>query len=189
MRNPIPTIYEEVAALKERLQREHDGHKKPRVQMLSLLATRQARDRQEVARLLGVHRKTISRWLARYAVGGLDALLAPYLPAGKPVSLAPTVLASLAQALRRPEGFASDEALRQGVRQTHEVEVKYKTLYTLVRTRFRPSSKCRAPATQKSLRPSQPSRPPVRNSSSGRFPPRTPAPSGSLAKTKAASAS
>jgi Homeodomain-like domain len=107
MRNPIPTIYEEVAALKERLQREQDGHKKPRVQMLDLLATRQARDRQEVARLLGIHRNTISRWLARYAVGGLDALLATYIPAGKPVSLAPAVLVSLEQALRRPEGFAS----------------------------------------------------------------------------------
>jgi hypothetical protein len=29
-----------------------------------------------VARLLGVHRNTIGRWLARYAVGGLDAVLA-----------------------------------------------------------------------------------------------------------------
>ena len=36
MRNPVPTMREEVAALKERLQHEHDGHKKPRLQMLSL---------------------------------------------------------------------------------------------------------------------------------------------------------
>jgi transposase-like protein len=33
--------------------------------MLYRLATRQARDRQEVARRLGIHRHTISRWLAR----------------------------------------------------------------------------------------------------------------------------
>jgi transposase len=56
--------------------------------MLYLLASRQAHTRQDVARLLGVHRNTISRWLARYATGGLDALLATYVPAGKPVSLA-----------------------------------------------------------------------------------------------------
>jgi hypothetical protein len=31
MHNAIPPIYEEVAALKERLQYDHDGHKKPRV--------------------------------------------------------------------------------------------------------------------------------------------------------------
>jgi hypothetical protein len=67
----------------------------------------------------------------------LDALLATYLPPGKPGSLAPAVLASLEQALRRPEGFASYEALRQWVRQTHGVEVKYKTLYTLGRVRFK----------------------------------------------------
>jgi Homeodomain-like domain len=102
MRNVIPPIRAVVAALKERLQEEYDGHKKPRLPMLYLLTTRQARDHQQVARLLGVHRNTISRWLARDAVDGLDTLPATYIPAGKPASLAPAVLASLEQALRRP---------------------------------------------------------------------------------------
>jgi transposase len=137
MRNAIPPIHEEIAALKERLQHVRDSHKQPRLHMLYLLATRQARDRQEVARLLGVHRNTISRWLATSA------------PPGKPVSLAPAVLASLEQALRRPEGFASYEALRQWVRQTHGVEVKYKTLYTLVRTRFKTKLKVARPSHTK----------------------------------------
>src|SRR3712207_158692 len=127
MRNPIPPIHEAVAALKERLQHEHHGHQKPRVQMLYLLASGHAQTRQDVARLLGVHRNTISRGLALYAAGGLEALLATYSPLGKPVSLAPAVLASLERALHRPEGFASYEALRQWVRRAHGVEVKYKT--------------------------------------------------------------
>lgn len=76
MRNPLPVIHEDEAALKQRLQHAHDGHQQPRLHMLYLLATRQAQDRQEVARLLGVHRNTISRWLALYAAGGLEALLA-----------------------------------------------------------------------------------------------------------------
>jgi transposase len=152
MHNAIPPIYEEVTALKARLQHEHDGHKKPRLQMLYLLASGQAHSRQEVARLLGVHRNTVSRWLALYAAGGLAALLATYVPAGKPVSLAPAVLASLERALHRPEGFASYEALRQWVRQTHGVEVKYKTLYTLVRTRFKAKLKVPRPSHTKKPR-------------------------------------
>ena len=149
MRHPIPPIPETVAALKEHLRHEHDGYKKPRLQMLYLLASGQARTRQEVARLLGVHRNTVSHWLAVYAAGGLAALLATYVPPGKPVSLAPAVLASLEQALRRPAGFASYEALRQWVRQTHGVEVKYKTLYTLVRTRFKAKLKVPRPSHTK----------------------------------------
>jgi transposase len=97
----------------------------------------------------GVHRHTIGRWLASYASGGLDALLATYVPTGKPVSLAPAVLASLEQALRRPAGFASYEALRRWVRQTHGVEVKYKTLYRIVRTRFRAKLKVPRPSHTK----------------------------------------
>src|ERR671915_550086 len=149
MRNTIPPMHQGVAALKARRQHAHDGHKKPRVQMLDLLASRQAHTRQDVARLLGVHRNTVSRWLALYAAGGLAALLATYVPAGKPVSLAPAVLASLEHALRRSEGLASYEALRQWVRRTHGVEVKYKTLYTLVRTRFKAKLKVARPSHTK----------------------------------------
>jgi transposase len=132
MRIAIPPLREQVDDLKRRLQREHDGLKKLRLQMLYLLASGQARDRQEVASLLGVHRNTIGRWLALYAAKGLDA-----------------VLTSLEQALRRPEGFASYEALRQWVAQTHHVQVKYKTLYTIVRTRFRTKLKVPRPSHTK----------------------------------------
>jgi transposase len=117
--------------------------------MLYLLASGQARTRQDVAQLLGVHRNTVGRWLAIYAAGGLPALLATYVPAGKPVSLTPGVLASLEQALHRAEGFASYEDLRQWLRQTHGVEVKYKTLYTLVRVRFKAKLKVARPSHTK----------------------------------------
>jgi transposase len=149
MRKAIPPITEHAGALKQRLQREHDSPKKLRLQMLYLLASQQAHERQEVAQLLGVHRNTIGRWLAIYAAGGLDALLATYVPAGKPISLAPDVLASLEQALRRPEGFASYEALRQWVARTHGVQIKDKTLYALVRTRFRTKLKGPRPSHTK----------------------------------------
>jgi hypothetical protein len=137
MRKVLPGLTERVGELTPRLRHEQDGHKKPRLPMLYLLASGHAHSRQDVAHLLGGHRDPIGRRLARSLAGGLKALRAIYVPAGKPVSLAPAVLARLEQALRRPEGFASYEALRPWVRRTHGVEVKYTTLYTLVRTRFR----------------------------------------------------
>jgi hypothetical protein len=59
MRKALPVIVEDVEVLKQRLQRERDGRKKPRLQMLYLLASGYAQTRQTVAQLLGVHRNTI----------------------------------------------------------------------------------------------------------------------------------
>jgi hypothetical protein len=137
MRTARPRITDHTEALKHRRPRAQDGHQKPRLQRLSLLASGQAHTRQDVAHLLGVHRHTIGRWLAMYAAGGLDAWLATSVPAGTPVSLAPTVLASLEQARHRPAGFASYAALRPWVRQPHGVAGKDTTLYGIVRPRFR----------------------------------------------------
>ena len=123
MYREIPPISESVAELKQRLQHEYHGRKKPRLQMLYLLAGGQAHTRQDVARLLGLSRNTIGRWLATYAAGGLAALLDIYVPAGKAPSLAPPVLASLEQALQQPEGFASYKDLQQWLAQTHGVQV------------------------------------------------------------------
>ncbi len=146
MRRAIPTISESADELKHRLQREHHARKQPRLQMLYLLASGQAHTRQQVAQFLGVSRNTIGHWLASYETGGLAALLDIYVPAGKQPSLAPDVLAELEQALQQPQGFASYEALRQWVEQTQGVSVKYKTLYTIVRKRFKTKLKVARPS-------------------------------------------
>ena len=149
MRKALPVISEDAATLKQRLQHEHDSRKKPRLQMLYWLASGQAQTRQDVAQLLGVHRNTIGHWLARYEAGGLEALLALYIPAGKPLSLPPDVLAAIDQALQQPAGFASDEALRQWVQQTHHLDVNDHTLDTIVRTKFQAKLKVPRPSHTK----------------------------------------
>jgi transposase len=141
MRNAVPVMTEAAAALKERLHRERDGRKRSRLQRLYLLASGQAQTRRDVAQRLGVHRNTIGHWLARYAAGGREALLDLYVPPGKPLSLPPDVLAALEQALQQPAGLASSAALRQWVQQSYPLDVHYHTLYTIVRTRFRPKLK------------------------------------------------
>src|SRR3954447_21242450 len=112
MRNALPVIREDATPLKQRLYHEQNGRKPSRLQMLDLLASGQARTRRDVAQLLGVHRHTVGHWRARYATGGLEALLDLYMPLGKALSLPPDVLAGLEQALRQPAGFAAYEAVR-----------------------------------------------------------------------------
>lgn len=150
MRKALPVITEAVETLKQRLQHERDGRKKPRLQMLYLLASGQAQRRREVAQLLGVHRNTIGHWLALYETGGLEALLDVYIPAGKPLLLPPDVLDALEQVLRQAAGFASSIEPRQWIKQTHHLDVNYHTLYTIVRTRLKAKLKVPRPShTQK----------------------------------------
>ena len=140
---------EDADILKQGLPQERDGRKQPRLQMLSVLASGPAQTRLEVAQLLGVHRNTIGHWLRRYEGGGLEALLHLHIPAGKPLSLPPDVLAAIEQALRQPAGFASYEALRPWVQQTSHLEVNDHTLDTLVRTRFKTTLKVPRPSHTK----------------------------------------
>jgi len=149
MRNALPVMGEDAETLKQRLQHEHNGRKKSRLQMLYLLASGQAQTRRDVAQLMGVHRNTIGHWLALYATGGLEALLDLYVPMGKPLSLPPGVLAGLEHALRQPAGFASYEAVRQWIKQRYQLDVNYHTLYTIIRTRFHAKLKVPRPSHTK----------------------------------------
>jgi hypothetical protein len=151
MRKARPVIREDAATLKQLLRQEHDGHTKPRLQMLYLFASSQAHARQEAADLLGVHRNTIGRWLALYQSGGRAALLHRYVPAGKACSIPPAVLAAIEVALHREEGFASYQALRQWVKQTMQLDVNYHTLYTIVRTKFKTKLKVPRPSHTKKI--------------------------------------
>jgi hypothetical protein len=105
--------------------------------MLYRLASGQAQSRRAVAQLLGMHRNPSGHGLASYEAGGLETVLAVDVPAGKPCSLPPDVLAAMEQALRQPAGFASYEALRPWVRQPDQLEVNDHPLDTIVRSRFK----------------------------------------------------
>lgn len=58
-----------------------------------------------VAAWLGVHRRTVERWVKAYACGGPQALGEPH-PAGRPSRLDPAQLSQLAADLRAPPSGA-----------------------------------------------------------------------------------
>src|SRR3712207_6873671 len=95
MNKAVPIIHESVDELKQRLARERHPIKHQRLHALYLLASGQARFRSDVARLLGLDRNTVGRWLDQYAHGGLPALLKLYVPAGKRTPLSNEQLAQL----------------------------------------------------------------------------------------------
>ena len=136
MHRERPVIVESPDELKALLKRETHRQKRQRLHALFLFASDHATTRQEVAQLLGVHRHTIGRWMTVYAEGGLSSLLDIYVPSGKSPSLPAPVLVDLEQQLRRPEGFASYEAMRVWLVERHQITIKPKTLQKFVRRRF-----------------------------------------------------
>lgn len=149
MHRDRPVITESADELKRLLKAEPQRQKQQRLHALYLFASGQATTRQEAAALLGVHRETLGRWMATYAQGGLRAVVDIYVAKGKASVLSPAVVSDLEQHLTQPAGFASYEAMRVWLLDTHAVPVKLKTLQKFVRRRFGARAKVVRPAHQK----------------------------------------
>jgi transposase len=137
MKRPSPPIHETAAAVQQRLKAERDAQKQRRLQALSRLQTQQARTRRQVARLLGVNRDAVGRWLAAYAQGGLPQLLTIAKAPGKPPRLSEAIQQALRERLAQPQGFASYKAIWQWLRQEYGLAIAYKTVHRFVRYTLR----------------------------------------------------
>ncbi len=133
MNKAVPVIQESVDTLKQLLARERHPLKHQRLHTLYLLASGQARFRNDVARLLGLDRNTVGRWLDQYAHGGLPALLELYVPAGKRKPLSNDQLVHLRRRLADPQGFASYDEVRRWIHDTFGVVLSYNATHKLVR--------------------------------------------------------
>ena len=146
MNKVIPVIHESADELKQRLARERHPTKLQRLHALYLLASGQARFRNDIAQLLGLDRNTVGRWLDQYAQGGLPALLTLYVPPGKPKPLTLEQLARLRQRLESPQGFASYGEARQWIQDTFGVALTYNATHKLVRYKLGAKLKVARPA-------------------------------------------
>jgi len=70
MRKAMPRMTESADELQRRMQHEPDRKKRQRLHAFYLAASGQARHRQEIAALLGVHRHSVAAWFRAYAEGG-----------------------------------------------------------------------------------------------------------------------
>jgi transposase len=129
----IPPIQETLAELTEHLRTERSARRRTRLPVLYLLQSGQAQTRQEVARLVAVHRHTSGRWLTVYARAGLRAMLRLQTHSTRAPALPAPVRQALARKLQEPLGFDTYGEVQQWVWQQHGIRVKYKTLHRLVR--------------------------------------------------------
>jgi transposase len=149
MRRPLPIIQEEVADLKEQMQREKHSLKKQRLHMLYLLASGQATQRQQVAQMLGLHRNTIGEWLTTYEQSGLGGLLVVTPPPGARPALNAVQQAELREALADPAGFASYKAVQQWIKAHFGVSMEYQAVHHMVRYKMGAKLKVARPTHQK----------------------------------------
>src|ERR671939_1099397 len=155
MYQPLPPITEDLAILEERLRRERDPKRKPRLHLLVLLKSRQVTSRGQAAAHLAVHRNTVAAWLRRYSDGGLEALLT-YKEAGAPAgqkTLPPAVFEQLQARLATSSGFASYVELQRWLREEFGLDVPYTTLHGIVRYQLKAKLKRPRPSHGKKTLP------------------------------------
>jgi transposase len=143
----MPEIIESEDTLKKQLSQQRSGRLKERVQVAYLVKSGQAQDVNTLARLVGRDRATVTRWLERYRVGGLERLVAlGYRQCGRPGMLPTRVREALQTRLADPEqSFASYGEIQQWLAEDWGLTVKYPTVHRIVRYQLRAKLKVPRP--------------------------------------------
>jgi transposase len=150
MRKAMPAMTESAAELQRRMKQETDAKKRQRLHALYLAASGQARHRQAIAALLGVHRHSVAAWFDAYAAGGVEQALR-YQVSTPPVHrrMTETALRALQDKLQDPQGFPGYNHIRVWLAQEHQVTLSYSSVHALVRYKLRAKPKRPRPSHAK----------------------------------------
>ncbi|GAC1448357.1 MAG: hypothetical protein NVS2B14_17320 [Chamaesiphon sp.] len=146
-------VIESEAQLEKAVKHAATGSQKERLQMLYWLKQGQVNSRQGLAQRLGRDQATITRWLRKYKDGGLSSLLEVKQAPGQVAVVRGAALERLKQRLQEPVGFSSYGQVQQWLVTELGLQVKYKTVYQLVRYRLK--AKLKAESCQGGLPPSK----------------------------------
>ncbi|MFS0520086.1 helix-turn-helix domain-containing protein [Nostoc sp. UIC 10607] len=126
-------VQESAEYLSKSLKNTRTAFEKERLQMLWWIKTEQVTQHQELSRRLGRDGSTVTRWLQRYRQGGLSKLLEVKTAPGATPVIQGEMLSELVSKLESPEGFSSYGQIVEWIEQKWNVQVNYKTVYSLVR--------------------------------------------------------
>lgn len=136
MNKKVPEITESAEDLKSRLRTATEKHQIQRLSALYLLRSGQAKNRKQVAELIGTNRISVGQWLSIYETQGLEKLLERRYAPGRVSALSEAQQEQLRAALQKPEGFQSYEQIRSYIADTLGVKMKYKAVYALVHDKW-----------------------------------------------------
>lgn len=136
MNKKVPEITESAEALKGLLRQAKKKHEIQRLNALYLLKSGTAKNRVEVAKILGVDRTSVGTWLAAYETGGLQKLLKRGYAPGRVPILTQTQQNILRKALETREGFHSYVQIQEYIAQTFGVKMNYKAVYAMVHDKW-----------------------------------------------------
>jgi transposase len=149
MNKALPKIKETADEIRERLKRESQAKRRNRLQALYLVATKQAKSRSAVSRMLGFNRNTISEWFSLYENGGIEKLLEIHKPAGAPAKITDAAITEIKEILATEKGFRTYREIHQLVVKNHQIEVGYQAVHNLVRYRLKAKAKVPRPSNPK----------------------------------------
>lgn len=128
---PIPDRLE---YLEHSLRQARSASQKERLLMLVWLKRKEVSSREELAARCHRDKATITRWIRRYKDGGLSALLRVGKAPGATRKLQGETLERLKARLDNPEeGFRSYGEIQRWLKDECNLEVKYGTVYRVVR--------------------------------------------------------
>lgn len=126
-------INESAEYLSKSFKKARSAGEKERLQMLWLIKTGQVTQHKELSQRLSRDGSTVTRWLQKYRQGGLGKLLEVKAAPGAVRRIQGKMLSRLVEKLQCPQGFSSYGQIVEWLEQEFNVQVKYKTVYRLVR--------------------------------------------------------
>ena len=130
-------VKESVQELKMLLSKQIKPRNISRIQSLLLLKEKRFKTRQELSNYLGVHKRTMEKWLSKYKDGGISEMLIPVIVKRESNLITSSIHKELKKRLEDShKGFLSYVHAHQWVNQKFGVKVKYHSLRNYMINKF-----------------------------------------------------
>ena len=130
------------------LRIQTQASKRDRLRALYLHRTGQAKNRREMAAMLGCAESTIYRWFKTYHKQGLQGLLTVKTSPGRPRKISGQAYQDLQKQLAKRRGFGSYGEIQSWLAQQHQLKTAYSTVHGTVRYRLKGKLKASRPRSR-----------------------------------------